>query len=233
MTYAQTFIKINNVSKAYPEGNQIRSVLVHVDETIRQGEIVVILGRSGSGKSTLLNLISGIDTPDEGEIVLDGQIVNRLSERERTLLRRRRMGFIFQFFNLIPTLTVQENVLLPLELNHMQSPSDRQRAIGLLEVVGLADRLDSFPDNLSGGEQQRIAIVRSLVHQPDVILADEPTGNLDQETGRQVIQLLDQLVRESGATLVMATHSKEVVGWADRVLKVKAGALTRVQDVEA
>lgn len=226
------FIQIRNVSKSYPEGSQIRSVLLHVNETIHRGEIIVVLGRSGSGKSTLLNLISGIDTPDEGDIVLDGKIVNRLSERERTLLRRRRMGFIFQFFNLIPTLTVLENILLPLELNHLLNASDRQRALQLLETVGLADRLASFPDTLSGGEQQRIAIVRSLVHHPDVILADEPTGNLDQETGRQVIQLLDQLVREKGATLVMATHSKEVVGWADRVLQVKAGVLTLAQDRE-
>jgi putative ABC transport system ATP-binding protein len=231
MTQPQPFIKIHNVSKAYPEGNQVRTVLVDVCETIDRGEIVVILGRSGSGKSTLLNLISGIDTPDAGDIVLDGQIVNRLSERDRTLLRRQRMGFIFQFFNLIPTLTVLENILLPLELNHMLEPHDRQRAMRLLEAVGLADRHSSFPDALSGGEQQRIAMVRSLVHNPDIILADEPTGNLDQETGRQVIHLLDQLVREKRATLVMATHSKEVVGWADRVLQVKAGALTLMQDV--
>ncbi len=129
MIQPQPFIRIQNVSKAYPEGRQVRSVLVHVDESICRGEIVVLLGRSGSGKSTLLNLISGIDTPDEGDIVLDGQCVNRLSEQERTVLRRRRMGFIFQFFNLIPTLTVLENILLPLELNRMLNTSDRKSVV--------------------------------------------------------------------------------------------------------
>src|SRR5437867_692776 len=168
-------VEVRGLTKAYTEGDVERVVLRGVDASIRRGELAVLLGRSGSGKSTLLNLISGIDLPTAGEVVIDGTQVTRLSERERTLFRRRHIGFIFQFFNLIPTLTVEENLLLPLELN-----ADRRRdghtVHDLLRLVGLADRATSFPDRLSGGEQQRIAVVRALAHDPLLILADEPTG---------------------------------------------------------
>ena len=181
--------------------------------------------KSGSGKSTLLNLISAIDTPSSGEIIIDGQPLTRLSEHERTLFRRRNIGFIFQFFNLVPTLTVEENLLLPLELNGRTSPADRAHARDLLGRVGLADRAATYPDRLSGGEQQRVAIARALVHDPLLVLADEPTGNLDSDTSAQVLDLLDTLVRQAGKTLLMVTHSTDVVGMADRVLRMREGHL--------
>jgi putative ABC transport system ATP-binding protein len=200
-------------------------VLHAVSVSVGRGEIAVLLGKSGSGKSTLLNLISGIDTPSGGAVWVDGQDLTRLSERERTLFRRRSIGFIFQFFNLVPTLTVLENVLLPLELNGRSGPSARAAAMAMLAEVGLDDRGSSYPDRLSGGEQQRVAIARALVHSPALILADEPTGNLDAETGQQVLALLDQLTRQAGRTMVMVTHSPEVVGLADRVFRITAGRL--------
>jgi putative ABC transport system ATP-binding protein len=196
-----------------------------VDATIRPGEIAVLVGRSGSGKSTLLNLISGIDLPTSGRVTVDGTDITALSERDRTLFRRTHVGFIFQLFNLIPTLTVEENLLLPLELTSQDDETGRARARGLLERIGLADRSRSYPDQLSGGEQQRVAVARALVHGPSLILADEPTGNLDAETAAVVLELLDRLVRELGKTVVMVTHSREVIGVADRVFAVQHGRL--------
>jgi len=221
---APPLIEVRGLTKVYREGDLEHVVLRGVDASIRRGQFAVLLGRSGSGKSTLLNLISGIDVPTAGEVIVDGTPVTTLSERDRTLFRRRHIGFIFQFFNLIPTLTVEENLRLPLELNadvrrNGRAPRD------LLELVGLADRAGSFPDRLSGGEQQRVAIVRALVHDPLLILADEPTGNLDLETGRQVLDLLDRLTREAGRTMVMATHSREVIGRADRIFAIDRGRL--------
>jgi putative ABC transport system ATP-binding protein len=187
--------------------------------------MTVILGKSGSGKSTLLNLISGIDAPDSGQIWVDGQDLTALSERERTLFRRARIGFIFQFFNLIPTLTVGENVSLPLELNRIPHLQAYKKAQELLETVGLRDRWETFPEKLSGGEQQRVALARALVHDPLLILADEPTGNLDEEAGAQVISLLVRLAREQKRTLLMVTHSREAASHADRILRLSHGQL--------
>ncbi|MEM9596122.1 MAG: ABC transporter ATP-binding protein [Acidobacteriota bacterium] len=219
---------LRNVSKQYREGERLHTVLDAVDLDIASGELLVLLGRSGSGKSTLLNLLSGIDLPSSGQILLQGDDLGALSERQRTLLRRHRIGFVFQFFNLIPTLTVAENLLLPLELAGRAKAEDRDRAFGLLERVGLADRLKSFPDVLSGGEQQRLAIARALSHDPSVLLADEPTGNLDEESAERVLEILESCVRDAGKTLVMATHSREVATLADRVLRVQGGALVTV-----
>ena len=185
----------------------------------------MVVGRSGSGKSTLLNLIGGIDQPTAGEIVVDGVPLTGVSEEARTRFRRGRIGFVFQFFNLIPTLTVAENLLLPLELNGRTGVAARRTALQRLEEVGLADRAAAFPERLSGGEQQRVAVARALVHDPLLVLADEPTGNLDLETGRQVLELLDRLTRQAKKTMVMATHSREVVGLADRVLVIRDGRL--------
>ncbi len=219
-------VELRGVVKSYREGDRLHRVLDGVEARLGRGEITILLGRSGSGKSTLLNLLSGIDLPDEGEVMVDGTAINRLSEAARTRYRRRDVGFIFQFFNLIPTLTVAENLLLPLELNRQ---SDRgHRVAELLAEVGLADRAGSFPDVLSGGERQRVACARALVHDPDLILADEPTGNLDIETGIQVLELLDRLTRQAGKTMVMATHSRQVVGVADRILRIEGGHLEEV-----
>jgi putative ABC transport system ATP-binding protein len=218
-------IELRSVSKSYREGENTHAVLREADAVVGEGEIAVLLGRSGSGKSTLLNLVGGIDLPEAGEVRVAGRPVNGLSEHERTLFRRRSIGFVFQFFNLVPTLTVLENLLLPLELNGGLTPAGRDRARGLLDEVGLGDRGTSFPDRLSGGEQQRVAVARALVHDPLVVLADEPTGNLDLESGRRVLDLLDRLTRAAGKTMLMVTHSAEVVGLADRVFTLANGKL--------
>jgi putative ABC transport system ATP-binding protein len=218
-------IRLAGLTKAYREGETERVVLRGVDAEIAAGELVVLLGRSGSGKSTLLNLIGGIELPTAGEVEVAGVSLGRVSERERTLFRRRHVGFVFQFFNLIPTLTVEENLRLPLELGGRRPAAARTAARALLEEVGLADRAGAFPERLSGGEQQRVAVARALVHDPQLVLADEPTGNLDLETGRQVLALLDRLTRRAGKTMVMVTHSPEVVGLADRLLRIQDGRL--------
>jgi len=218
-------VELVHVSKTYREGDSDRAVLSDVSVAIAPGEIAVLVGRSGSGKSTLLNLIAGIDRPTSGRVVVDGTDVTALDEDARTRFRRRRIGFVFQFFNLIPLLTVEENLLLPLELNGLAGPAGVARARGLLERVGLGDRGASLPERLSGGEQQRVAIARALVHDPALILADEPTGTLDAETAAAVLALLDGLAREAGKTVVMVTHSREVVGVADRIFAVQRGRL--------
>jgi putative ABC transport system ATP-binding protein len=218
-------IELQDLSKSYREGAREHVVLRDISLSIGRGELVVLLGRSGSGKSTLLNLISGIDLPSAGQVRLDTVALNRLGERERTLYRRRHIGFVFQFYNLIPTLTVAENLLLPLEINGWSGSPARERALVWLARVGLGDRAGSFPDRLSGGEQQRVAVARALVHEPLLILADEPTGNLDLETGRAVLDLLDGLCRQAGTTVVMATHGQEMIGRANRVLQIHGGYL--------
>ena len=222
-------VELRGVTKAYREGDAERVVLRGVDATIRRGELCVLIGRSGSGKSTLLNLIGGIDVPTTGEIVVDGLPLARATEARRTLFRRHHVGFVFQFFNLIPTLTVEENLRLPLELNGRPRDAARARVDALLAEVGLADRGPAFPEQLSGGEQQRVAVARALVHEPLLVLADEPTGNLDLDTGRQVLDLLDRLTRRAGRTMVMATHSPEVVGVADRIFQMQDGRLVETR----
>jgi putative ABC transport system ATP-binding protein len=218
---APPLVELRHLSRRFEEGSRRRSVLEDANAAIGRGELAVLVGRSGSGKSTLLNLLSGIDLPDAGEVIVDGVSLARLSERERTLFRRDHIGFVFQFFNLIPTLTVAENLLLPLELKGRISAAARERALALLDEVGLADRAATFPDVLSGGEQQRVAVARALAHDPLLVLADEPTGNLDLETGLQVLEILDRLTRRAGKTMVMVTHSREVVGLADRVFRIE------------
>jgi putative ABC transport system ATP-binding protein len=219
------FLHFHDLSKSYYEGELRRVVLQNARAEFQPGEITAILGKSGSGKSTLLNLVSGIDAPDSGHIWVDGQDLTALSERERTLFRRAHIGFVFQFFNLIPTLTVGENVSLPLELNRLPRPQARKRAQDMLDSVGLLERWGTFPEKLSGGEQQRVALARALVHAPLLILADEPTGNLDEETGAQVMSLLVRLAREQNRTLLLVTHSLEAASPADRVLRLSHGEL--------
>jgi putative ABC transport system ATP-binding protein len=190
--------ELQHLSKTYREGEAERVVLRDVSLTLAAGEIVVLVGRSGSGKSTLLNLIAGIDRPTAGSVAVHGTDLTALDEQARTRFRQRHIGFVFQFFSLIPILTVEENLLLPLDLNGRADDKGVARARALLERVGLAGRGDSFPERLSGGEQQRVAIARALIHEPDVILADEPTGNLDADTAADVLDLLDKLAREAG-----------------------------------
>src|SRR5262245_53443711 len=222
---AHPAVELLRVSKTYREGDSERTVLRDVSISVEAGEIAVVIGRSGSGKSTLLNLVAGIDRPTAGRVLVDGTDLTGLDEAARTRFRRRSIGFVFQFFNLVPVLTVEENVLLPLDLNGRADAAGVARARALIERVGLGDRGSSFPDRLSGGEQQRLAIARALVHDPALILADEPTGTLDAETAAAVLELFDTLAREVAATVVMVTHSREVVGVADRVFTVHRGHL--------
>ena len=221
-----SFIRLENISKSYKEGPYTRVVLRDVNVAFTKGESVAILGKSGTGKSTLLNLVSGVDRADAGTIWLDGRDLTALDERQRTLFRRQNIGFVFQFFNLIPTLTVWENVALPLELNGATTEQTHSQTSSVLDAVGLLDRQSTFPDRLSGGEQQRVAIARALVHDPLLVLADEPTGNLDEETGRQVMILLNRLTRRVDKNLILVTHSIEAAGHADRILYLRDGQLT-------
>jgi putative ABC transport system ATP-binding protein len=218
------FIQLRDLHYGYRERARDYPVLRAVNAEFRRGEYVALFGRSGSGKTSLLNLLGGLDVPASGEIVIDGVALNRLDEHHRTLFRRRHIGFVYQFFNLLPTLTVAENILLPLELNAAPKAA-RLSALALLDDIGLGRRADSYPDRLSGGEQQRVALVRALAHDPLLILADEPTGNLDDRTGEEVLDLLDRVVRARGKTLLVVTHSADVARRADRVLHLRDGAL--------
>ena len=216
-------ISARGVCKSYPESAGSRAVIRDLDLDIHAGEIVAILGRSGSGKTTLLNLIGAMDRPTHGHIEYGNREMSTWSDAERTSFRRTRLGFVFQSFNLLPTLTVRENIALPLELNGL--PLD-ERIDRLLDTLGLGSVAERFPDQIAGGEQQRAAIARAVVHKPALIIADEPTGNLDLETGREVIGLFEHCVREVGAALIMATHSLEMRGSADRVFELRNGSLT-------
>jgi len=220
-------IRIEALRKSYFDGGREHCVLEDVNLDVNRGEFVVILGRSGSGKSTLLNLVGAMDTPSGGSITVDGLRVDRLDETARTLFRRRHVGFVFQSYNLIPTLTVAENLALPLALNHGGAIA-RDRIDDYLDRLGIGNKAMSFPDNLSGGEQQRVAIARALIHHPTLLIADEPTGNLDLETGQQVLALLDKATRAEGRTMLMATHSREVIGIADRIVTIDGGRLVEV-----
>ena len=225
------YLELRGLFKSYFDGSGDHHILKGADINIEKGETVAILGSSGSGKSTLLNLIAGIDLPDQGEVRIDGKSLGQMSEKNRTLLRRRTMGFVFQSFNLIPTLNVYENLMLPLELNQISKNSGIISQT--LEALGLKGREESHPDRLSGGEQQRVAIARALMHQPSLLLADEPTGNLDAETSQETLKLINHLVHRSRTTMIMATHSQEVIEWVDRVLGIEDGKLIELKTSEA
>jgi putative ABC transport system ATP-binding protein len=214
-------IELAAVCKSY--GSQL--VLDHADARIEQGQFVAIVGRSGSGKSTLLKLIGALNRADSGTIRHGQHELTRMNEAERTLFRRRELGFVFQFFNLVPTLTVRENVTLPLALNRVPRAVAAKRASDLLGRLGLDACADRLPDQLSGGEQQRVAIARALVHEPKLVITDEPTGNLDADTAEEVLELLVASCREHRATLIMATHNREAAARADRVLRIVGGRI--------
>ncbi|MBD3619725.1 MAG: ABC transporter ATP-binding protein [Chromatiales bacterium] len=233
MTETAPLIQVRHLARAYGEGDALHPVLREASLDIVAGEQLALIGRSGSGKSTLLNLLAGIDRPDAGSIRIDGVALEALDETARTRFRRRHIGFVYQFFNLIPTLTATENAARPLELNGWARREALARARHDLDALGLAGRTEAFPDQLSGGERQRVAIARALVHAPRLVLADEPTGNLDVEIGREVLAQLQSLCRQRGATLITVTHSAEVAGGADRVLTLADGQLTETREVRA
>jgi len=221
-------LTIRKLSRRFREGEQVHRVLDQADAQFRDGEVAAVIGRSGSGKSTLLNLISGIDRADSGSVQIDDVEISALAEPGRTLFRRKHIGFVYQFFNLIPTLDVEENVRLALELNGVRGAEARARSVEVLKEVGLGDRVHSAVDRLSGGEQQRVAIARALVHRPALLLADEPTGNLDEETSRQVLPALLSMARSRGATLLIVTHDTLLARMVDRVWELRDGRLQEI-----
>ena len=223
MSDSNPLVRVSHVHKYYTRGGETVDVLKDLSLDIPEGDFLALMGPSGSGKSTLLNLVAGIDRPSSGRVEVEGVDLGSLSARELTLLRRDRVGFVFQFFNLIPTLSVVENVMLPAELTG--TPGAERRARELLDQVGLADRAAAWPDRLSGGEQQRVGIARALMRDPRLVLADEPTGNLDDDTGEAVMELLERVTRRAERSLILVTHSAAVAARADRVLRIEHGRL--------
>jgi len=223
-------IELRNVTKTYQMGQVQVDALRGLSLTVARGEFIVFLGPSGSGKTTALNLIGGLDRPTAGSVVVDGEDITQYSDRQLTAYRRDKIGFVFQFFNLIPTLTARENVEFALELVISSRRAIRKRAESLLHVVGLKERGDHFPAQLSGGEQQRVAIARALANRPPVMLCDEPTGNLDVDTGRQVLQVMYDLNRDQRTTVVLVTHNTAIAAIADRVVQLHNGVIREVRE---
>jgi putative ABC transport system ATP-binding protein len=218
-------IQVKNVAKRY-QGKRTVHALRGVSLDVGRGEMVALMGPSGCGKSTLLNIIGGLDRASEGSVIVDGADLNILDDNTLSRLRREKIGFIFQFFNLLPTLTAQENVALPLHLARVRRDEAAARSADLLKTVGLEDRFDHLPDELSGGEQQRVAMARALALRPPVILADEPTGNLDSKSGQEVLLLLKKLQAQFGVTVIMVTHDPVAAGSCSRILSMRDGLLT-------
>ena len=218
-------IRLINVHKIYQQGRNKITALAGLSLDIQKGEFAAVMGPSGSGKSTLLHLIGGLDRPTEGQVLVDGRIISQMVDDEATLFRRTRIGFVFQFFNLLPTLAAVENVMLPLILDGRSSTESNLRAKTLLERVGLEGRRDHLPEELSGGEMQRLAIARALAFNPPILLADEPTGNLDSKNGAAVLELLRQINTEQRCTVVMVTHNQEAAGYGDRIVHLRDGMI--------
>ena len=220
-------LETRQVTKVYGEGDAKVEALRGVDLQVAEGEMLAIMGRSGSGKSTLLTLLGGVDVPTGGQVLLEGKDLSAMTDDQRTLIRRQRIGFVFQAFNLLPIFTAEENVSLPLELDGMPSAAAKKRALEKLELVGLGKRKDHIPGKLSGGEQQRVAIARALAIEPAILLADEPTGNLDSANGERVTAMLRRLVEEHHQTIVLVTHDPLVAAQADRVIYLADGLVER------
>jgi putative ABC transport system ATP-binding protein len=216
-------IEVQGLKKSIRNGSRTVEILKGIDLKVPRGQFLAIMGASGSGKSTLLGLLAGLDAPSEGEVLVDGTEISRMPEDSLAQLRGRKIGFVFQSYQLIPTLTALENVLLPYELN--ANGDGMKRAVGLLEAVGLADRLHHYPVQLSGGEQQRVALARAFVLEPPIVLADEPTGNLDSTNGQHVLDLLTERQREASTTLVLVTHDKQIADRADRRIFLRDGRI--------
>ena len=218
-------IRFDNVRKVYPQGTREVAALDGLTMEVGKGEFLAVMGPSGSGKSTFLHLSGGLDLPTSGSVSIDGSATSALTDDALTLLRRRRIGFVFQFFNLIPTLRVIENVSLPLLLDGKRQGDARPRAEALLDRLGLGHRKEHFPDELSGGEMQRTAVARALVIDPAIVLADEPTGNLDSATGRGILELLKEVAEKEGRTVVMVTHDPAAAAWGTRTVRLRDGRL--------
>ena len=222
-------VRVRNVEKRYGEGESAFTALHEISLSIPRGRRVALVGPSGSGKSTLLNLLGAVDRPTTGVIEIGGQDLSSMADAELALFRRRRLGFVFQSFHLLPSLTVFDNVAVPFVLDRRLSSERRDEIHGLLARLGVGDKARRYPDELSGGQQQRVALARAVIHRPDLVLADEPTGNLDAPTGRVILELLSELQRESGVTVVMATHSDEAAGRCDDRIRLTDGRVVSVE----
>lgn len=219
-----TLIEVKNLNKIYGSGEVEVKALKNINLNIEQGEFVAIVGQSGSGKSTLLHLIGGVDIPSSGEVIIDGKNIYKLKEKELSILRRRKLGFIFQFFNLIPVLTAQENIEMPVLLDNEKI--DKKYMNELLRILGLEERKNNYPSQLSGGQQQRVSIGRALANKPSIILADEPTGNLDSKNSKEVLELLKYCAKKYNQTLILITHDINIAKSADRVITIEDGEIT-------
>ena len=226
-------IQTENLTKKYGQGDAAVVALDHVNMSVNPGEFVAVMGPSGCGKSTLLHLLGGLDRPTDGRVMIDGTSLSNMSDNDLTRLRRRKIGFIFQFFNLIPILSSIENAALPLVLDGKSSSQAREKAVEWLQKVGLGNRLNGRPDELSGGQQQRVAIARALVTEPALILADEPTGNLDSRASDEIAGLLRQVAKEWGRSVLMVTHDPRLAAYADRIIFLKDGKLVNEAHLEA
>ena len=218
-----SFIEVKNLSKVYGSGEAEVTALKNIDLNIEQGEFVAIVGPSGSGKSTLLHLLGGVDKPSSGEVIIKGESIYKLKEKELSILRRRKLGFIFQFFNLIPVLTAQENIEMPVLLDNEKI--DKKYMNELLRILGLEERKNNYPSQLSGGQQQRVSIGRALANKPSIILADEPTGNLDSKNSKEVLELLKYCAKKYNQTLILITHDINIAKSADRVITIEDGEI--------
>jgi putative ABC transport system ATP-binding protein len=221
----ENIIEINNICKSFGVKDNRTQVLKDISLTVGKGEFLSLMGASGSGKSTLLYLLGGLDTPDCGEIFLNGMDIAKMRDKEFSKLRRDGMGFVFQFFNLVQNLTVEDNILLPLVMNGKEPKKYRDRLASILETVGLSDKRKSYPNQLSGGQQQRCAIARAVIYEPQILLADEPTGNLDSKSGTEIMELFKRINRDNGITILMVTHSRECAAYSDKVITLCDGRI--------
>lgn len=222
----ENIIEIKDICKSFGEKDNRTQVLNNISLTVGKGEFISLMGASGSGKSTLLYLLGGLDTPDSGEIFLDGRDISRMRDKELSKLRREGLGFVFQFFNLVQNLTVEDNILLPLVMDGKNPRKYRERLNGILETVGLSDKRKSYPNQLSGGQQQRCAIAMAVIYEPHILLADEPTGNLDSKSGSEIMELFSRINKEKGITILMVTHSAECAAYSDRVITLSDGQIS-------
>lgn len=221
----ENIIEIKDVCKSFGEKDNRTQVLNNISLTVGKGEFVSLMGASGSGKSTLLYLLGGLDAPDSGEIFLDGRDISKMRDKELSRLRREGLGFVFQFFNLVQNLTVEDNILLPLVMNGKSPKKYRERLNGILETVGLSDKRKSYPNRLSGGQQQRCAVARAVIYEPKILLADEPTGSLDSKSGSGIMELFSRINKDKSITILMVTHSSECAAYSDRVITLSDGQI--------
>ena len=221
----ENLIEIKNVSKSFGNSDNKANVLKNISLSKQNGEFIALMGASGSGKSTLLYLLGGLDKPDDGEICIDGKDILKMKDRELSVLRRRNIGFVFQFFNLVQNLSVEDNILLPLTMDGRKIKDYKDKLTEILEITGISAKRNSFPPQLSGGQQQRTAVARAVIMEPDIILAEEPTGNLDSKSGREIMELFSKINKEKGITILMVTHSQECAEYADRIINLTDGEI--------